>query len=80
MNGWNNEMFNSKSMGFPLAIMVVEITSNSAKRPFADPEAVLAYLSRYTHRVAIANSRLREFNEQYVTFTYKDHRLKGHAK
>ncbi|MFT6951267.1 MAG: hypothetical protein ACJAUL_002411 [Paraglaciecola sp.] len=51
-----------------------------AKRPFAGPEAVLAYLSRYTHRVAIANSRLREINEKYVIFTYKDYRLKGHTK
>jgi len=51
-----------------------------AKRPFAGPESVLAYLSRYTHRVAIANSRLREINEKYVTFTYKDYRLKGHTK
>ena len=51
-----------------------------AKRPFAGPEAVLAYLSRYTHRVAIANSRLREINDQYVSFTYKDYRLKGRTK
>lgn len=41
-----------------------------AKRPFAGPEAVLAYLSRYRHRVAISNSRLREINDKYVTFTY----------
>lgn len=51
-----------------------------AKRPFAGPEAVLAYLSRYTHRVAIANSRLREINNKYVTFTYKDYLRKGHTK
>src|SRR5260370_40959318 len=38
-----------------------------AKRPFGGPEAVLAYLSRYTHRVAIANSRLIAFDEQGVT-------------
>jgi hypothetical protein len=47
-----------------------------AKRPFAGPEAVLAYLSRYTHRVAIANSRLLGFNEQGVTFKWKDYRSK----
>ena len=47
-----------------------------AKRPFAGPEAVLAYLSRYTHRVAIANSRLLAFNEQGVTFKWKDYRSK----
>jgi hypothetical protein len=51
-----------------------------AKRPFAGPEAVLAYLSRYTHRVAISNSRLREINDKYVNFTYKDYRLKGRTK
>lgn len=45
-----------------------------AKRPFAGPEAVLAYLSRYTHRVAIANSRLLAFDEHRVTFKCKDYR------
>ena len=48
-----------------------------AKRPFADPAAVLAYLSRYTHRIAIANSRLLSMNEKGVTFRWKDYRLKG---
>jgi Putative transposase/Transposase zinc-binding domain len=47
-----------------------------AKRPFAGPEAVLSYLSRYTHRVAIANSRLLKFNDQGVTFKWKDYRAK----
>ena len=47
-----------------------------AKSPFAGPEAVLAYLSRYTHRVAIANSRLLKFNDQGVTFKWKDYRSK----
>ena len=47
-----------------------------AKRPFAGPDAVLAYLSRYTHRVAIANSRLIALNEQGVTFKWKDYRAK----
>ena len=46
-----------------------------AKRPFGGPEAVLAYLSRYTHRVAIANSRLIAFNQQGLTFKWKDYRL-----
>jgi hypothetical protein len=45
-----------------------------AKPPFAGPEAVLAYLSRYTHRVAISNRRLISFNETGVTFRYKDYR------
>ena len=48
-----------------------------AKRPFAGPEAVLAYLSRYTHRVAIANSRLVAMDEHGVTFRWKDYRDKG---
>ncbi len=45
-----------------------------AKPPFAGPEAVLAYLSRYTHRVAISNSRLLRLDEHGVTFRYKDYR------
>ena len=48
-----------------------------AKPPFAGPEAVLAYLSRYTHRVAISNSRLLGFDEGGVTFRYKDYRRGG---
>ena len=47
-----------------------------AKRPFAGPAAVLAYLSRYTHRVAIANSRLISHDEQGVTFKWKDYRAR----
>jgi hypothetical protein len=48
-----------------------------AKPPFAGPEAVLAYLSRYTHRVAISNSRLIRFDEAGVTFRFKDYRRDG---
>jgi hypothetical protein len=48
-----------------------------AKRPFGGPAAVLAYLSRYTHRVAIANSRLIAFSQQSVTFKWKDYRVEG---
>ncbi len=48
-----------------------------AKPPFAGPEAVLAYLSRYTHRVAISNGRLLAFDEAGVTFRYKDYRRDG---
>lgn len=51
-----------------------------AKRPFAGPEAVLAYLSRYTHRVAIANSRLIACDERGVTFRWKDYRIQGHER
>jgi putative transposase len=46
-----------------------------SKHPFGGPEAVLAYLSRYTHRVAIANSRLIAFDKQGVTFKWKDYRI-----
>jgi len=48
-----------------------------SKAPFAGPEAVLAYLSRYTHRVAISNSRLIAFDKAGVTFHYKDYRRSG---
>jgi putative transposase/transposase-like zinc-binding protein len=48
-----------------------------AKRPFGGPEAVLAYLSRYTHRVAIANSRLIACDRRGVTFKWKDYRIQG---
>jgi hypothetical protein len=48
-----------------------------AKPPFAGPQAVLAYLSRYTHRVAISNRRLIAFDERGVTFGYKDYRREG---
>ena len=48
-----------------------------AKPPFAGPAAVLAYLSRYTHRVAISNRRLLAFDETGVTFQYKDYRRSG---
>jgi Putative transposase/Transposase zinc-binding domain len=48
-----------------------------AKRPFAGPQAVLAYLSRYTHRVAISNSRLIALDEHGVTFRWKDYRVKN---
>jgi hypothetical protein len=47
-----------------------------AKRPFAGPQAVLAYLARYTHRVAISNSRLIALDETGVTFKWKDYRIK----
>jgi hypothetical protein len=51
-----------------------------AKRPFAGPEAVLAYLSRYTHRVAISNSRLISLAAHTVTFRWKDYRATGHTR
>ena len=48
-----------------------------AKPPFGGPEAVLAYLSRYTHRVAISNSRLISADAKTVTFRWKDYRIKS---
>jgi hypothetical protein len=51
-----------------------------AKRPFHGPKAVLNYLSLYTHRVAIANSRLVSLENNQVSFKYKDYRLKGRER
>ena len=51
-----------------------------AKRPFAGPETVLAYLARYTHRVAISNSRLIRADGGGVTFTWKDYRVESRAR
>jgi integrase len=51
-----------------------------AKPPFAGPQAVLAYLSRYTHRVAISNSRLVAMDERGVTFRWKDYRARGRTR
>ena len=51
-----------------------------AKPPFAGPEAVLAYLARYTHRVAISNSRLVSLDARGVTFRYKDYRRNGRER
>jgi hypothetical protein len=48
-----------------------------SKRPFGGPKAVLAYLARYTHRVAISNSRLISADDAGVTFKWKDYRLEG---
>ena len=51
-----------------------------AKPPFAGPEQVLSYLARYTHRVAIANSRLLAFDGERVSFKWKDYRSDGVAR
>jgi hypothetical protein len=48
-----------------------------SKPPFSGPQAVLAYLSRYTHRVAISNRRLITLDQHGVTFRYKDYRRDG---
>jgi hypothetical protein len=51
-----------------------------AKQPFAGPAQVLAYLARYTHRVAIGNSRLVELTDEHVSFRWKDYRADGRSK
>jgi len=51
-----------------------------AKRPFAGPESVLAYLARYTHRVAISSTRLVRMDDNGVTFRWKDYRQDGAAR
>jgi hypothetical protein len=51
-----------------------------AKRPFAGPEQVLAYLARYTHRVAISNRRLLEIGDDHVSFRWKDYCEDGSAR
>src|SRR3954453_691460 len=51
-----------------------------AKRPFAGPAAVLAYLSRYTHRVAISNSRLIDMTGEQVRFRWRDYRHHSKSK
>ncbi len=51
-----------------------------AKEPFAGPKQVLAYLSRYTHRVAISNSRLLKCDDKTVSFRVKNYRANGSAR
>ena len=51
-----------------------------AKRPFSGPQAVLAYLSRYTHRVAISNRRLLSADDKGVSFRWKDYRAQGRTR
>jgi Putative transposase len=48
-----------------------------SKKPFGGPEAGLAYLARYTHRVAISNRRLIAVDAMGITFKYKDYRIQG---
>ena len=50
---------------------------HDAKPPFGGPEAVLAYLSQYTHRVAISNSRLISADTNTIAFQWKDYRVKS---
>ena len=51
-----------------------------AKKPFGGPAQVLTYLGRYTHRVAIANSRIKACDDDHIAFTWKDYRQNGVVK
>lgn len=51
-----------------------------SKPPFGGPDQVLAYLGRYTHRVAIANSRIVAVDDDHVAFRWKDYRRHGHDR
>ena len=51
-----------------------------AKRPFAGPRAVMEYIGRYTHKIAISDHRIRSIEEDKVTFSYKDYRQGGAKK
>lgn len=48
-----------------------------AKQPFQSPKAVVEYLGRYTHKIAISNHRLKTINDSRVTFSYKDYNKSG---
>ena len=54
-----------------------QLLSEPSRRRCIGPQAVLAYLARYTHRVAISNSRLLTLDQAGVTFKWKDYRIKG---
>ena len=51
-----------------------------AKRPFGNAKSVVEYLGRYTHKIAISNHRIKNIDEQNITFDYKDYRQKGIKK
>jgi hypothetical protein len=51
-----------------------------AKKPFGGPAQALRYLGRYTHRVAIANSRIKSFDDNHVAFSWRDYRQNGAVK
>ena len=51
-----------------------------SKRPFGGPEQVLKYLSLYTHRVSISNSRIQELRDGQVTFSYRDNQKKKRSR
>ena len=51
-----------------------------AKRPFGSPKAVVEYLGRYTHKIAISNHRIQQVDAESVSFSYKDYRQNGLKK
>ena len=77
----SNITYHNKSAIYDLLLKTAAETlitiAADPKHPFGGPQAVLAYLSHYTHRVAIANSRLLAFNDKGVTFKCKDYRIEG---
>ena len=75
--GANRHLADEKAFAAFLAPMKRTRWFVYSKRPFAGPQAVLGYLSRYTHRVAISNSRLIAADANSVTFKVKDYRIEG---
>ena len=75
--GANSHLADEKAFAAFLAPMKRTRWFVYSKRPFAGPQAVLGYLSRYTHRVAISNSRLIAADANSVTFKVKDYRIEG---
>src|SRR5580700_8003160 len=76
-HGTHAALVNTKAFAAHLAPLERTRWFVYAKRPFAGPKAVLAYLSRYTHRVAISNRRLIAADAKAVTFKVKDYRIDG---
>jgi len=76
-HGTHTALVNTKAFAAFLAPLKRRRWFVYAKRPFAGPKAVLAYLSRYTHRVAISNRRLIAADAKTVTFEVKDYRIEG---
>jgi hypothetical protein len=76
-HGTHAALVNTKAFAAYLAPLETTRWFVYAKRPFAGPKAVLAYLARYTHRVAISNRRLIAADAKAVTFKVKDYRIDG---
>jgi hypothetical protein len=79
-HGAHAALLNTKAFAAYLAPLKKTRWYVYAKRPLAGPKAVLAYLSRYTHRVAISNRRLIAADAKTVTFKVKDYRINGHGR